>query len=107
MNGKQFILLLGLAALIGSAGLIVYQRNHSAWESASAAIGGKLLPGLTINDVEQIRIQSGTNTLLLARRDDLWRVQERGGYPANFSQISDLLLKCADLKIIQNQTVGP
>jgi hypothetical protein len=107
MNRKQFILLLALAALIGSAGLIVYQRNHSNWESAGTAIGGKLLPGLTINDIAQIRIQSGTNSLLLARRDDLWRVQERGNYPANFSQISDLLLKCADLKIIQSETVGP
>ncbi len=55
----------------------------------------------------QIHIQSGTNTLILARRDNLWRVQERGDYPANFSQISDLLLKCADLKVIQSITVGP
>jgi hypothetical protein len=107
MNRKQFILLLALAVLIGSAGLMVYQRNHSNWESAGITIGGKLLPGLTINDVAQIHMQSGTNSLLLARRDNLWRVQERGNYPANFSQISDLLLKCADLKIIQSETVGP
>jgi hypothetical protein len=107
MNRKQFILLLVLAALVGSAGLIVYRHNHGAWESSGTAIGGKLLPGLSINDVAQIHIQSGMNTLLLARRDNLWRVQERGDYPANFSQISDVLLKCSDLKVIQSITVGP
>ena len=107
MNRKQFIFLLVLAVLIGSAGLIVYHRNHGAWESNGAAIGGKLLPGLSINDVAQLHIQSGTNTLILARRDNLWRVQERGDYPANFSQISDLLLKSADLKVIQSINVGP
>ena len=46
-------------------------------------------------------------TLNLARRDNLWRVRERGDYPANFSQISGLLLKLADLKIVQTEEVGP
>jgi len=109
MNRKQFLLLLGLAVLIGAAGLIVYQRNHGAWESADTTIGGKLLPGLSVNDVAQLDIQSGTNTLQLIRRDydNLWCVPARGNYPANFSQISDLLLKIADLKIVQSETVGP
>ena len=107
MNRKQFILLLVLAVLIGSAGLIVYQHNHAGWESADTSIGGKLLPGLAINDVAQIHFQSGTNSLLLGRRDNVWQVQERGNYPANFPKISDLLLKFADLKIIQNEDVGP
>jgi hypothetical protein len=107
MNRKQFLLLLGLAVLIGAAGLIVYQRNHGAWESADTAIGGELLPGLSVNDVAQLDIQSGTNTLLLTRRDNVWCVPARGNYPANFSQISDLLLKIADLKIVQTESVGP
>ncbi len=107
MNRKQFLLLLGLAVLIGAAGLIVYQRNHGAWENTNTAIGGKLLPGLSINDVAQLDIQSGTNTLQLTRRDNVWCVPARGNYPANFSQISDLLLKIADLKIVQTETVGP
>ena len=43
----------------------------------------------------------------LAKRDNLWRVRERGDYPANFSQISGLLLKFADLKIVQTEEIGP
>lgn len=107
MNRKQFIILLVFAALVGSAGLVIYQRNNGSWQSAEADIGRKLLPNLAVNDIAQISIRTGTNVLNLARHDNLWRVRERGDYPANFSQISDLLLKLADLKIIQNQEIEP
>jgi hypothetical protein len=107
MNRKQFVILLALVAVIGAAGLIVHQRGSQSWQSAAAAIGRKLLPNLPVNDIAQITIQSGTNTLNLARRDTLWRVRERGDYPANFSQISGLLLKLADLKIVQTEEIGP
>ena len=107
MNRKQFIILVALVAVIGGAGWIVHQRSNQSWQSADAAIGQKLLPGLAVNDIAQIIIQSGTNTLNLAKTDNLWRVAERGNYPADFSKISDLLLKLAGLKIIQTEEVGP
>lgn len=107
MNRKQFIILLVLVAGVGAAGLWLRQRNQDSWQSGGAAIGQKLLPGLAVNDVAQITIKSGTNELNLARRDDLWRVRERGDYPADFSQISGLLLKLADLKVVQTVDIGP
>ncbi len=72
-----------------------------------AGLGRKLLPGLAVNDIAQISIRSGTNALDLVKSENFWRVRERGDYPADFSAISDLLLKFADLKIIQSQEVGP
>ena len=107
MNRKQFIGLLAAVALVGTAGWIVYQRGNNSWENTGQTIGGKLLPHLPVNSVAQIIIQSGTNELTLARRDNLWRVRERGDYPANFSQISDLLIKFADLKIVQSDEISP
>jgi len=107
MNRKQFIILLVLVIVIGAAGLFVYQRNNSSWHSGGATIGEKLLPNLPVNDVAQIVIKSGTNDLTLARVNNLWRVHERNDYPANFSQISEMLMKFADLKVTQNQDVGP
>ena len=80
--------------------------RHS-WQGGGQTIGQKLLPDLPVNDIAQITIQSGTNELDLAKRDNLWRVRERDDYPANFSQISDLLLKFADLKIVQTEEIGP
>jgi hypothetical protein len=107
MNRKQFIILLALVVVVGAAGWLVNQHTQDSWRSGGAAIGGKLLPGLAVNDIKQIRLQSGTNELNLAWRDDRWRVRERGDYPANFQQISSLLLKFADLKIAQREDLGP
>jgi hypothetical protein len=42
----------------------------------------------------------------LVRKDDRWRVQERNDYPANFTQISELLFKMGDLKIAQSEPIG-
>ena len=106
MNRKQFIILLVLVVVIGAAGLLVRQNSQKSWQGGTAG-GQKLLPNLPVNDIAQITIKSGANELNLARRDNLWRVQERADYPANFSQISELLLKLADLKVVQSEDVGP
>ena len=106
MNRNQFILLLVLVAALGAAGLIVHQRSQQSWHDSGQSIGRKLLPDLAVNDIAQITIHSGTNELNLAKRDNLWRVRERGDYPANFSQISGLLVKLADLKIAQSEEIG-
>jgi hypothetical protein len=107
MNRKQFLILLVLVLLLGGAGLIIHQRGSRSWEDSASTLGGKLLPNLPVNDIAQITLQAGTNQLHLVRTDNRWRVYERGNYPANFSQISDWILKLADLKIAQNQDVGP
>jgi Tfp pilus assembly protein PilN len=107
MNRKQFILLLVLVVVVGAAGLLVRERSSNSWKSATAAIGQKLLPNLAVNDIAQITIKSGASELNLVRRDNRWRVRERGDYPANFSQISELLIKLADLKIAQSEEIGP
>lgn len=106
MNGKQFTALVILVVLVGAAGWVIYQRGNSSWQSADQTIGGKLLPNLPINDVAQINISSGTNQLTLARNNDIWAVRERGNYPANFTQISQLLMKLPDLKTVQRVDAG-
>jgi hypothetical protein len=107
MSRKQLIILLVLVAVLGAAGLVIHQRGQQSWHSAGQSIGKKLLPDFPVNDITQITVKSGTNQLNLARRDNVWSVAERGNYPANFSQISELLLKFADLKIAQVEEIGP
>jgi hypothetical protein len=107
MNRKQFIILLVLVAVIGVAGLLVYQRNNNSWHGSSTSIGQKLLPGFPVNDVAQITIKSGASILTLGRQNNVWCVSERNNYPAAFPQISQMLMKLADLKVAQSQDVGP
>jgi hypothetical protein len=107
MNRKQFIVLLIAVVVLGGAAWLHSRKQTASWSTQSPQLGQKLLGDFQVNDVAQIRIEQDTNTLLLARTNGLWCVAERDDYPANFSQISQLLLKLRDLKIVQTEEVGP
>jgi len=108
MNLKQLGILIALVIVIGGAGLMLHNRQKSSWTGGGADVGKKLMgEKFPVNDVAHISVQHGTNTLNLVKKDDLWRVRERGDYPANFTQISDTLLKLRDLKIVQVEDIGP
>ena len=107
MNLKQLGILISLVIVIGAAGLVIHNHQKSDWSGGGAEVGKKLLgTNFLFNDVAHISIKHGTNELNLVKKDDLWRVRERGNYPANFSQISEFLLKARDLKIVQIEEVG-
>jgi Flp pilus assembly protein CpaB len=105
MNRKQLILLFVALAIIGGAGLVLLQRHQQSWTESGAQIGQKLLSHYQVNDVAAIHIKSDTD-LTLDRKDDGWHVQERGQYPANITQIKELLLKMGDLKVVQSDPIG-
>src|ERR1051325_6156483 len=107
MNRKQFVILLVLVVVLGAWGLHRWKSQSSSWSGGGAGVGQKLLGDFPVNDVAQIAIKHGTNELTRAKKDDLWRVRERGDYPANFSEIVSLLTKLKDLKVVQTETVGP
>ena len=108
MNRKQLFSLLLLAVVAGGLGLLLRQKSQTAWHRADKAMGQKLMGNsFPVNDVALIAIKQGSNALNLAKKDDLWRVRERNDYPASFSQISEFLLKVADLKVVQSEKVGP
>lgn len=107
MNLKQIGILLAVVIVVGGAALLLHNRQNGSWTSASPEMGKKLLGNFPYNDVAHIDIKDGTNELNLEKKNDLWRVHERGDYPANFSQISDFLLKARDLKVVQSEEVGP
>jgi len=93
-------------AIIGGAGLVLLKRNQESWAVPEAKMGDKVLSNFQPNDVAAIHIKGGAD-LNLVHKNDLWRVQERNDYPANFHQISDLLIKLKDLKVVESETVEP
>jgi hypothetical protein len=107
MNRKQLTLLLGLGLVIGGLGLYLTGRNRANFGESGQALGGKLLPDFPMNDVAQIVIQEGTNDLHLVKDEGMWRVQERYGYPADYGDVSALLRKVWEMKIVQSEEVGP
>ena len=107
MNLKQLGILLTVVIVVGGAALLLHNRQNSSFGSGSPEMGKKLLGDFPFNDVAHIDIKNGTNELNLEKKNDLWRVHERGDYPANFSQISEFLLKARDLKVVQSEEIGP
>jgi hypothetical protein len=108
MNLKQIGILLVVVVLIGGAALVMNHHQNSFQSGGGASVGKKLLgDNFPFNDVAHISIKHGTNELNLVKKDDMWRVRERANYPANFSQISEFLLKARDLKIVQVEEIGP
>lgn len=107
MNQKQLTILLVLLVALGAAGLIIYKKGNADRRSGQPSLGKKVLENLPVNDVAQITIKQGTNELNLVKKNDLWRVRERGDYAANFNDISDFLIKARDLKVLRSEQVGP
>ena len=106
MNSKQLTFLLVIGIALGGLGWLAYQKQRSPYTESSARLGEKVLPGFPLNDVTQITIRQAKGTLTLARPDDIWVVKDRGNHPANFSNIKDLLVKLADLKVAKPVKVG-
>jgi hypothetical protein len=106
MNRKQFILLLAVLGVLGGLGLGLVWQDLAVYRASGAKIGAKLLPQLKIADVAQVRLQDAKHEVTLVRKEKSWVVQERGGYPASFQEISDLLIKLVELKVTQSEQVG-
>ena len=104
MKGKQLALLLVLGIALGVAWLNRSKTDQAAWSETSRT-GLKVLE-FPINDVARLTIKTAAAELNLVKKDDLWTVQERANYPANFEQVSSMLRKLWDLKTVQEVKVG-
>lgn len=99
MNRKQLTLLIVIAAVLGGLGWVAYQKQAAPYKESTQKMGAKVLPDFPLNDVEQLVIKHSSGTLVLAKKDDLWVVKDRGDYPANFDTISDTIRKFWELKV--------
>ena len=106
MNRKQFLYLIIALVVLGGAGLALVWQDIADYRASGAKIGAKLLPDFRIADVAEVRLQDAKHQVTLARKEKRWVVQERNGYPASFQEISDLMIKLAELKVTQSEQVG-
>lgn len=107
MNRKQLIVLIVSGAIIGALGLVLYSRQRSSWNNSDTALGQKVIANFPLNDVAQVTIKEAAAEVNLVKIDDRWRVKERWNYPANFTELHQLLTKVWELKTVQPVKVGP
>lgn len=106
MNRNQLILLIVIGAVVGGIGYNLSRQEQATWSQSAQKMGEKLFKDFDVNKVEAVSIKAQTNTLTLAKESDIWVVKERGGYPANFGNLQDFLLKLRELKIAQPVKAG-
>lgn len=106
MNRKQFLWMMVAVLVLGGAGLGLFWKDLTAYRDSGAKIGAQLLPGLKVSDVARLHLKDAQHEVTLALKENVWRVEQRGGYPADFSEISALILKLLDVKVLQSETVG-
>lgn len=106
MNRKQFLILMIALVVLGGAGLALFWQDIAAYRTAGAKIGAPLLKNVKVADVASVHLEDATQEATLVRKENHWVVQQRGDYPANFQELSDVLIKLAELKVVQSETVG-
>ncbi len=107
MNRKQLTLLIVVGAILGGLGWVAWKNSNKDYAESSRTLGAKFLANFPLNDVEQIVIQQGKTTVNLAKQNEVWTVKERGGFPANFDTISEVLRKFWELKVAKPVKTGP
>jgi hypothetical protein len=107
MKGKQLTILVVVCAVLGVLGWVIYSKRNGADSDSADASGRKVFKNFPLNDVERIAIRQVNTQLNLVKQNDIWTVQERNNYPANFGNISEFLRKVWELKVAQQVEAGP
>jgi hypothetical protein len=105
MKKNHLLLLLAVAVLAGLAGIYFQVAQSSKWNDSKT--DRTIFQNLPVNDISQIQIRSGAASVTLEKKEDKWRVAERGGYPADFDKIRELIKTLWELKAGQEMQVGP
>jgi hypothetical protein len=103
MNRRQFLIALAVLVVLAAAGIAVVVSERSGWKSADSRAGQKVLPGLTISDVAEIAIRDAAGELHLVRGEAGWTVRERAGFAAETDRVAELLVKVAEMKVVQSE----
>jgi hypothetical protein len=103
MNRKQFLVALVALVVLAAAGAAVIVSDRSDWKSADSRAGQRAIAGLRISDVAEIAIRDAGGELHLVRGETGWTVRERAGFAAETDRIGELLVKLAELKVVQSE----
>jgi len=103
MNRKQTLIALVMLAILAVAGAAVILSDRSSWGPADSRAGLKVAAGLRISDVAEIAIRDAAGELHLVRGRMQWTIRERAGFAADTNRVAELLVKLAELKIVQSE----
>ena len=96
MKGKTLLILLLAAGLLAA---LAFLRFGDKADTAGPKMGQKLFVDLQVNQVAAVTFADADNQTTLIKGDTVWQVEQRNGYPANFDELRDTVVKLSRLKI--------
>jgi hypothetical protein len=88
------LIILGVLAGIGA--LVLHLKAPTASKST---LGKHLLENLPANEISTITLKDPEGPISLVKKSDRWVVEDRFGYPADFSKIAEFVRKLKNAKI--------
>ena len=98
MNKKTLFILLVVLAVLAGVGRSILVRNSNA-PGKTDPMGSPLFEMLPANEITRIIIDRPDDAVILVKSDSGWIVENRFGYPADFSKITDLIRKLKQTKV--------
>lgn len=105
MNRRQFLIALAVLVVLAGAGAGIVLSERASWKSADSRSGQKLIADLRIDQVAEIGVRDAAGELHLVRGEAGWSVRERAGFAAETDRVAELLVKLAELKILQSEAL--
>jgi hypothetical protein len=105
MRNRKHLTVLAIAAVI----FIIATIFSESTDHDLSGTGSPLFPDLLAkaNDVSTIRIQTNAGTLNLERDQEMWKVKENNGYPADINKVRELVLGVGNLIKVEPKTGKP
>ena len=104
MKGKTFLILLVAAGVLVA---LSFLRFGGEKRTGTVKMGDRLFADLPVNTVAGISIADSENRVTLVKGEKVWQVEERNGYPADFDELRDTVVKLSRLKIGRSFTGSP
>lgn len=105
MRNRKHLTVLAIAALIFIIATIFSESTDNDLSGAGSPFFQDLLA--KANDVSTIKIQRNAGTLTLERNQEMWKVKENNGYPADINKVRELVLGVGNLLKVEPKTRKP
>ena len=97
MNKKTVFILLVVLAILAGVGRSILIRNSKP--VGGDTMGSPLFTDLPANDIASVVIEGPDDSAVLKKNENGWIVENRFGYPADFSRLTDLIRQMKETKV--------
>ncbi|MBM3976029.1 MAG: DUF4340 domain-containing protein [Planctomycetes bacterium] len=107
MKPATFGLLAGLTVVV--VGGAWYASRSGSDGAGASTLPTRLFPEFAkrVNDVASVEIEKGSEHVTLVKKDNLWTLANRGGYPVDFEKVKKAVMDVSNLEVLEAKTKNP